>query len=240
MFSFADIQNKITGFIKNVVNDVTKRTIDILFNAFWKGNYYIAIIERRLEENKSNWIIQKLLFKRQNLQEPPLDTWFSRFTLIKTVSTDGNKYEFNEKYSYSEEEESSLSSAEVENLYISKTMDYRGSKIATNKLSFSQIKDAPNKSKVKFISILYGHKNMSNILTLKVDPDYVREGNNIFSKAFVLRLLKYQYSDDAYIFDEDYELKVMDSKIHTVVIRYNTFMVINDKSQAGYTIVSNE
>ena len=105
MFSFAEIKNKITGFVKNVVNDVTKRTIDLLFNAFWKGNYYVAIIERRLEENKSNWIIQKILFKRQILQEPPLDTWFSRFTLIKTVSIDGNKYEFNEKYSYSEEEE---------------------------------------------------------------------------------------------------------------------------------------
>ena len=240
MFSFAEIKNKITGFVKNVVNDVTKRTIDLLFNAFWKGNYYVAIIERRLEENKSNWIIQKILFKRQILQEPPLDTWFSRFTLIKTVSIDGNKYEFNEKYSYSAEEESALSNAEVENLYISKTMDYRGSKIATNKLGYSQIKDVPNKSKVKFISILYGHKNMSNILTLKVDPDYVRDGNNIFSKAFVLRLLKYQYSDDAYIFDEDYELKVMDGKIRTVVLRYNTFMVIDEKSQAGYTIVSNE
>ena len=79
---------------------------------------------------------------------------------------------------------------------------------------------------------------MNNMLTLKLDPEYLREGNNLFSKSFVLRMLKYSYPADQYVFDENYELKVMDDKIHTAVIGYNKYMVVNSASKTGYTVVT--
>jgi hypothetical protein len=245
MFSFTNFKTTITGFISAVVEVIKKKTIDLLFNVFWTGNYYMAITERKLEKNSSNWILQKILFRKPILSEPPLISWYSCSTFVKTPAfltndADSNLYEFNEKYSYSSEEEQSFATDEVEKLYISKKDGYRVSRISTPKINYVEEKDVPKKSKLKFISILYGHKKMSNMLTLKLDPEFLREGNNLFSRTFVMRLLKYTYPMSEYVFDDDYELKIMDEKIHSVVLKYNTYLVVNEASQTGYTIVSNE
>ena len=216
-----------------VIEVLQKKAVDAMFNAFWIGNYYLAVAEKYLENHKSNWIVQKLFYRTTVLTEPPLGTWFSCFTLTKSE----DKYRFNEKYSYSEEEESSLRGDDVEKLYISKNNGFRVSKIVNGEINYNKVVGEPEKSRVKFISILYGNKNTSNLLTLKLDPEYLREGNHLFSKSFVLRLLNYQYSAKDYVFDDEYELKVMDGKVHTETLTSGSYMVIDMANKQGYTVV---
>jgi hypothetical protein len=220
----------------NVLEVLKKKTLDTLLSAFWFGNYYFAVVEKHLGKYKSNWIVQKIFYRTPIMSEPPLDEWFSCFSITKSEA----KYSFNEKYSYSHEEESQFGGDDVEKLYISKKNGYRVSKIVNAEINYNKVVGEPEKSRGKFISILYGHKNMSNMLTLKLDPEYLRDGNHLFSKSFVLRLLNYQYSAKEYVFDDDYELKVMDGKVHTEVLNSGSYMVIDVANKQGYTVVQKQ
>lgn len=233
MFEFIESIKKV---LNTIVEVVQTKVIGALFDAFWIGNYYLAVVEKRLENYKTNTILQKLFFRNRILTEPPLDTWFSCFTLSKT----DDRFSFSEKFSYSVEPLTAIVDNEIEKLFISKIGDCRVSKIATPTTVYEYNGEEPEKNKVKFISVLYGHKSMTNMLTLKVDPEYMREGNQLFSKSFVLRLLVYQYSATEYLFDDDYELKVMDNKVHTEVLDSNSYMVIDAASKKGYTVVKKQ
>ncbi len=237
MFDFTSIKTKITNVVGAIVEAAQKKTVDTLFSMFWIGNYYLALLEKHFDKNNSHWLVQKILWRNPTLKEPYLDFWYSCTTLTKRI--DGG-FGFNEKYTYSGIEIQDFVPTEIEKCYISRMSDYYISKIGTPKINYHCIDTVPEKSKVKFISILYGHKNMSNILTLKLDPMYLREGNNLFSKSFVLRLLKYSYTADQYVFDENYELKVMDDKIRTTVLGFNKYMVLDSASKTGYTIINVE
>lgn len=236
MFSFDNFKSTISNLFNTIVEAVQKKAIDTLFSAFWIGNYYIAVAERYFDRNNSHWIIKKLLWKNKILNEPDLNTWYS----CSTISKCDEKYDFSEKYVYSSEEPQSFNYDEIEKLYIVKKDGYYISRLSTPKINHHIVEYVPESSKVKFISILYSHPKMSNMLTLKLDPGYLREGNNLFSKSFVLRMLKYSYSSDQYVFDENYELKIMDNKIHSAVITFNKYLVINSASKTGYTVVTLE
>jgi len=220
---------------KSVVEVVQSKIICALFDVFWMGNYYLAVAEKYLEKHNSHWIFQKLFTRKSISTEPPLNNWYSCFTMIKS----NNEIHHNEKYSYLVEPLTAVVGDEIEKLYISKIGDYRVSKISTPSCVCESTRGEPEKSKVKFINVLYGHKSMTNMLTLKVDTQYMRDGNILFSKSFVLRLLVYQYSPTDYSFDDDYELKVMDSKVHTEIMDSKSYMVIDNANKKGYTIVRN-
>lgn len=233
MFEFIE---SIMIFLNTVVEVVQKKAINTLFDAFWIGNYYFAVAEKYLEKHKSHWIVQKFFSRKSISSEPPLYTWYSCFTLLKN----DDRFRFSEKYSYSIESSSDVTGDEIEKLFISKIGEYRVSKISNPTTVYEHTIEEPEKSKVKFITVLYGHKTMTNILTLKINPEYIREGNHLFSKSFVLRLLVYQYSPTDYLFDDDYELKVMDNKVHTEVLDSHSYMVIDAASKNGYTIVKKQ
>jgi hypothetical protein len=50
-------------------------------------------------------------------------------------------------------------------------------------------------------------------LRLAVDPSYMMVGNCLFNRIFVLRLLRYQYNQVDFVFDDRYKLIIMDSNI---------------------------
>ena len=230
MFEFIESIKKV---LNTIVEVVQTKVICALFDAFWMGNYYLAVAEKYLEKHNSHWIVQKFFTRKSILSEPPLNNWYSRFTLIK----EDNQIRHNEKYSYSVEPSTAVVGDEIEKLYISKMGDYRVSKISTPSCVCESTGGEPEKSKVKFINVLYGHKSMTNMLTLKIDNQYMRDGTQLFSKSFVLRLLIYQYSPTDYSFDDDYELKVMDSKVHTEIMDSKSYMVIDNANKKGYTVV---
>jgi hypothetical protein len=52
--------------------------------------------------------------------------------------------------------------------------------------------------------------------------------------------LNYQYSAKEYVFDDDYELKVMDGKVHTESLTSGSHVVIDAANKQGYTVVKKQ
>lgn len=83
-------------------------------------------------------------------------------------------------------------------------------------------------SKVKFIDIQYHHPDMSEPLILELSRDYYYSGNQLFSDAFVYRMLLYQ--PFPFVFDDRYTLEIMDSDLETMTLKPSEYLVLDDTS----------
>jgi hypothetical protein len=80
-----------------------------------------------------------------------------------------------------------------------------------------------------FLSVEYTHTEMGEAIELKMDAGFFREGNELFTPAFVLRMLEYQHI--AYYFDDDYKVRIMDTNCNIIELDSNTYIVI---TETGY------
>jgi hypothetical protein len=78
-----------------------------------------------------------------------------------------------------------------------------------------------------FLSVEYTHPEMNEAIELKMDAGFFREGNELFTPAFVLRALEYQSS--FYYFDENYKVRIMDTCCNIIELDSNKYIVITDK-----------
>lgn len=83
-------------------------------------------------------------------------------------------------------------------------------------------------SKVKFIDIQYHHPDMSEPLILELSREYYFSGNQLFSDAFVYRILLYQ--PFPFVFDDRYTLEIMDSDLETMTLKSSEYLVLDDTS----------
>ena len=82
-----------------------------------------------------------------------------------------------------------------------------------------------------FLSVEYTHTEMGEAIELKMDAGFFREGNELFTPAFVLRMLEYQHI--AYYFDDDYKVRIMDTNCNIIELDSNTYIVI---TETGYEL----
>ena len=87
-------------------------------------------------------------------------------------------------------------------------------------------------SKVKFLDIQYIHPDMSVPLILELSKDYYYHGNELFSNAFVNRLLLYQ--PFPFVFDDRYTLEIMDKDLNCIVLYSYQYLVLEE---SGYRVV---
>ena len=80
------------------------------------------------------------------------------------------------------------------------------------------------KSSVQFLTIEYTHPEMSEAIELKLSPGWWREGNELFTPAFVLRMLEYQST--SFIFDETYKIRLMDMDFNIIELGSDMYIVI--------------
>lgn len=79
-------------------------------------------------------------------------------------------------------------------------------------------------SKVKFFDIQYHHPDMREPLILELSREYYYAGNQLFSDAFVYRMLLYQ--PFPFVFDERYTLEIMDNDLETMTLKSNEYLVL--------------
>jgi len=91
------------------------------------------------------------------------------------------------------------------------------------------------KSSAKFISIEYTHPEMTEAIELKLDDGYYVNGNELFSPAFVLRLLEYQ--SISYFFDNRYKIRILDSECSMFDFGFETHLLL---SEHGYVMKTTE
>ena len=69
---------------------------------------------------------------------------------------------------------------------------------------------------------------MSEPLILELSRDYYYSGNQLFSDAFVYRMLLYQ--PFPFVFDDRYTLEIMDSDLETMTLKPSEYLVLDDTS----------
>lgn len=82
-----------------------------------------------------------------------------------------------------------------------------------------------------FLSIEYSHPTLADNVPIELSASTYIEGNEILSKQFLRRYLEYQ--SEPFIFDDNYKLKIMDSKIKILELSSNQYITIR---KSGYEI----
>jgi hypothetical protein len=129
-----------------------------------------------------------------------------------------------EQYKYGVDDEDVPDDA----LFIRKCEDYRLSFITNDE----RVEPLPNDT--QFLLIVYSHKDMKEPVKLYLDPEYIRNGNEILDKTFVFRMLSYQYNSRDYVFDDTYEVNIMDDKIQKHTLTASQYIVFDE---TGYTVM---
>lgn len=84
-----------------------------------------------------------------------------------------------------------------------------------------------------FLSIEYSHPTMDDKVPIELNASVYIEGNEILSKQFVRRYLEYQ--SEPFVFDNNYKLILMDSKIKMLELNSEQYVSIG---KTGYDIKS--
>jgi hypothetical protein len=183
------------------------------------------------------------IYKKLNgvKSEPFVPLWISVFTLRPNLNN-------NEEYTVVENsvnevllkkyksviEETASEFANIDVLYTFKTPAYILCNV-TNKFEKEDAKYIVEKSDVKFLSIEYINPDMKEAISLTLNKDLFQIGNEILSKAFVLRYLQYQ--TQYYVYANDYTITVIDDKVNQFTLTSNQYIIL-DKNE--YKIITKE
>lgn len=80
------------------------------------------------------------------------------------------------------------------------------------------------KSNISFIYIEYTSSLNTSPISLHLPEEYLYVGNELFSPAFVLRLLEQQ--SEPYTFDCHYNLCIIDQQLRNIVLNYHQMIVL--------------
>lgn len=84
--------------------------------------------------------------------------------------------------------------------------------------------DIFEKSEMNIISVTYKHPKMDESIELTVPKNIFYCHNQLFNAAFVYHCLQYQSMP--YIFDENYNIEILDSNVDSKIIKYNEYLHI--------------
>jgi len=183
------------------------------------------------------------IYKKVNgvKSEPFSPLWISVFTLTPNLNN-------NEEYTVVENsvnevllkkfksviEENTSENVNVDKLYTFKTPAYILCNV-TNKFEKEDSKYIVEKSDVKFLSIEYSNPDMKETISITLNKDVFQIGNEILSKAFVLRYLQYQ--TQYYVYANDYTITVIDDKVNQITLNSKQYILL-DKN--NYKVITKE
>lgn len=165
----------------------------------------------------------------------------SMFSLVESVKPFFSSYFFNDLFGGSAELEytlryitamgSRISSDLLSHLVVIKGIYQDEVVYLVNRGPFLNTKKSIEPSSWKrvappFLSVEYIHPEMNESIELKINAGFFREGNELFTPAFVLRALEYQPS--LYYFDEYYKVRLMDTFCNIIELDSNMYVVITE------------
>jgi hypothetical protein len=169
--------------------------------------------------------------------EPEKSEWIGIYSLIYNHPSNYNLYEtFIDDYKSIEDEYKCfcnkteyLDTTEVEHLFVAKKDDTYIS------CSYYPSKDISFlKSDVEFTYIEYCHPNMRYTIELVIPEGMWIVGNELFSPAFILRLLQQQ--SRYYYFDMAYKLNMIDHEIQEIILSSDKYILLDKNSYMVHSI----
>jgi hypothetical protein len=193
---------------------IQPRLINLLLTGFWYYNYALVKLESYTKYFQP--------YIKNVHTEPKLPSW----NCVCTIENG----KLLEHYTYGEP----LTEWPAGSLYIRKNCEKH--RIVHSGSARSGTKGTPNNT--RFLNIQYVHPDLKSPLKLTVDLSYIRNGNMILDSIFVKRLLSHQYHSNEYVYDNKYEVHLMDHTINKVVLNNRQSMLFDDlNNKRGYSIV---
>jgi hypothetical protein len=209
-----------THVFKSAGLTLVQRYPNQAFKAFWMYNYYSVLIIDFMERNK-------LFVRKTTIMSMPIeDTYFARFFCYESIA--------NKKHLYFESSPHKFDHKSG-NMHLYKTPNYVLCGPSLDILTT----ETPQKSRAKFINIIFSNASTPEPLTLKLDPAYYQVDNEVLNAAHVLLLLSTNYESSKYVFDNEYEIKIMDSAINLTTIK-STEWIKFDNTVKGYAKVKRD
>ena len=106
----------------------------------------------------------------------------------------------------------------------------RSDNMILSRIVKSEYSLSKSKTQIHFLSIEYTHPKMENKIPIYLDSGSYLEGNEILSNGFIRRCLEYQSAP--FVFDDDYKLDIMDSKIKMLSLKSDQHVVLGKTNYA--------
>ena len=244
---YIDVKTKVDSVCSHLYNNYgfVKTFVD-------KTNYNIDTIKAvynnvRIEPLKNNWVCISILLKNDNkLFSGNNEIYLEHYQFIKKHNTAdiSQKQYYNDCLNYFVNTAKSISSCnnnvvetmitmKLKNQYYNKCFNKSFNKI--NNKSEDDTSYSNMETNVSFLSVEYKHPNMENTIMIDIPQDVLIQGNVILSPLFIKRYLEYQY--EYYIFDENYEVDIMDSDVNMISLTYTDSILLLENS---YEVIKNE
>lgn len=86
----------------------------------------------------------------------------------------------------------------------------------------------PRPSEISFTFVEYFHPKMFKPIELIIPTHFYTIGNDLFTKAFVLRQL--ELMNCSFIFDTNYEIRFLDHEINDRILKFDEYIVLYEKT----------
>ena len=195
---------------------------------------------------QNNDYYNTLFISKPKCIEPPESTWIGICSLFYN-----NKYDICMTYVHdfkSIEEEyisfsknrnnigfSKIENTEVrEHLFVAKTPDFYFSRTFFPGYKPSLENIVKEKCNFEFTYMEYTHPKMMYVVELILPNGIWMVGNELFTPAFILRLLQHQSS--YYYFDLDYKINIVDHNIHNTTLSSSSYILLDKDTYHMITI----
>lgn len=244
---YIDVKTKVDSVCSHLYNNYgfVKTFVD-------KTNYNIDTIKAvynnvRIEPLKNNWVCISILLKNDNkLFSGNNEIYLEHYQYIKQHNSAdiSQKQYYNDCLNYFVNTAKSISSCnnnvvetmitmKLKNQYYNKCFNKSFNK--ENSENKAETCYSNTETKVSFLSVEYKHPDMENTIMIDIPQDVLIQGNIILSPLFIKRYLEYQY--EYYIFDENYEVDIMDSDVNMISLNYTNSILLLENS---YDVIKNE
>lgn len=223
----------IVNWFCNLCKTIATQHSDKIIAAFFAYNYYVSIAHDFCERYNIR------LRKSTKLIVPEIPTYFAKFFYYTIPDLNNSKSASASKYYLYYETNSDINipinHADHKTVYMYTTPEH----ILCYVNDRAALVDTINRSKAKFINIVYSNPATEKPLTLRLDHRYMMSDNEILSASHVLYLLRTEYDTNEYVFDINYELKIMDNNLTVIILKSNQWLQLTAATKGpGYTIMS--
>ena len=237
---YSEIKNKINKYAKSIYTYHPWITYSIDISIYGCNWIYAMHYNENIEPYHNYWVSTNYLMQHSFQNNSPVTTIDNYnyvydnntisypYTFIHNINTCCNlltNQSFNSLY------KENLLYAKYNNIYISRVHHKGG--IINN---FKSIAEFNIPSSVCLLSVTL--KVNDETINLDVDKNHMFVNNELFSRGFVTRYIKYNNIDIKC--NDDYIINIMDNDINMVTLKSNQYLVINKSDYVVKTINTDE
>jgi len=232
LYSYFRIHNIVTNIMTTLLWKYSdfRVFLDDKYNHYYNNNKYF-----KWTVDYSYYMYYNIKKRLLNESTLPEENAWHNFIYLNEID---NKYKYVETYEILNNticnETQYIESVKLSSDYLNDSLNhnlccmlskYNNSYVVRNQFLKLKKTDYFKKSNVSILSIVYSHPKMEQKIHIELPKEMLYCYNQLFNAAFVYFCLKY-FNKEKFIFDENYNVEIMDSNVETMNITYHYYLYI--------------